>query len=59
MWLELQAIWNLFVASIIDGEKSREVYLLQWRDYFTKEVVESGGFMVITDSIPVFKKSEC
>lgn len=49
---------NLIVAPIIVGQTSREVYLPQgkWRDYFTKEPVNSGRFTVTTDSIPVYEK---
>ena len=51
---------ELIVAPIIAGDKSRKVYLPkgQWRDYFTKEPVNSGWFTVETESIPVYEKQE-
>jgi len=49
---------SLVVAPIIAGETTRKVYLPagNWRDYFTKEPVNSGWFEVSTDSIPVYEK---
>lgn len=50
---------SLVVAPIVAGQSGRTVYLPKsekWRDYFTKEPVESGWFEVETESIPVFEK---
>ncbi len=50
---------SLLVAPIAAGEDERDVYLPQggWRDYFTKEPVESGWHHVKTNGIPVYERS--
>ncbi len=50
---------KLLVAPIFTGETGRKVYLpagAKWRDYFTKEPVESGWLEVSTTSIPVYER---
>ena len=51
---------TLIVAPIAVKNDSRRIYLPEgnWRDYFTKEPVESGWFEVTTQSIPVYEKVE-
>ena len=51
---------KLLVAPIAAGENSRTVYLPngKWRDYFTKELVDSGEFVVETEFIPVYEKMD-
>jgi alpha-glucosidase (family GH31 glycosyl hydrolase) len=50
----------MIVAPMTADEDIRKVYLPKgnWRDYWTKEVVNSGWFTVQTDNIPVFEKIE-
>ena len=42
------------------GESGRDVYLPQggWRDYFTKEPVESGWHHIETDGILVYERMD-
>ncbi|MBE6999230.1 MAG: glycoside hydrolase [Ruminococcaceae bacterium] len=50
---------KLLVAPIFTGETGRKVYLptgAKWRDYFTKEPVESGWLEISTTSIPVYER---
>lgn len=49
---------NLIVAPIAVGENGRKVYLPDgsWRDFFTRQKVNSGWFEVSTDGIPVYEK---
>ena len=49
---------NLIVAPLTERSDTRNVYLPQgkWRNYFTKEPVNSGWFTVETDGIPVYEK---
>ncbi len=49
---------KLIVAPLTAESDTRKVYLPEgtWRDYFTKEPVESGWFEVTTEGIPVYEK---
>ena len=49
---------NLIVAPLTAESDERDVYLPEgnWRDYFTKEPVNSGWFKVNTKNIPVYEK---
>ena len=49
---------NLIVAPLTAKSDTRKVYLPEgsWRDYWTKEKVESGWFDVTTENIPVYEK---
>lgn len=49
---------NLIVAPLTAESDTRKVYLPEgnWRDYWTKESVESGWFEVTTENIPVYEK---
>ena len=51
---------KLLVAPIAAGESGRDVYLppCGWRDYFTKEPVESGWHHVETNGIPVYERMD-
>ena len=51
---------KLLVAPIAVGESGRDVYLppCGWRDYFTKEPVESGWHHVETNGIPVYERMD-
>lgn len=51
---------KLIVAPLTAESDTRKVYLPEgeWRDYWTKEPVESGWFEVTTENIPVFEKIE-
>ncbi|HIW80826.1 MAG TPA: glycoside hydrolase [Candidatus Acetatifactor stercoripullorum] len=51
---------NLLVAPMPVGASSRRVYLPdgQWRDFYTKERIQSGWFSVETDLIPVYEKAD-
>lgn len=51
---------NLIVAPLSYDTDEREIYLPKgkWRDYWTKEPVESGRFTVVTESIPVYEKAD-
>ncbi len=49
---------NLIVCPMPLDSDEREIYLPQgsWRDFWTKEKIDSGRFTVKTDGIPVFEK---
>ncbi len=49
---------KLIVAPLTAESDTRKVYLPkgEWRDWFTKEPVESGWFEVTTENIPVYEK---
>lgn len=49
---------NLLVAPLTEESDTRKVYLPEgsWRDYFTKEPVESGWLEVTTEGIPVYER---
>ena len=51
---------NLIVAPLTAESDTRLVYLPagEWRDYWTKETVQSGWFEVTTENIPVYEKME-
>lgn len=51
---------DLIVAPLSYDTDEREVYLPKgkWRDYWTKEPVESGRFTVVTENIPVYEKAD-
>lgn len=51
---------DLLVAPLLAGQEERKVYLprdCEWRDYWTKEPVESGWLTVATEGIPVFERA--
>ena len=49
---------ELIVAPMVEGEKSRKVYLPEgkWVDFFTNEPVDAGEFTYTEDNIPVYRK---
>lgn len=49
---------DMIVAPLSYDTDEREVYLPKgnWRDYWTKEPVESGRFTVVTENIPVYER---
>lgn len=49
---------NLIVAPLTAKSDTRRVYLPEgnWRDYWTKEAVNSGWFEVTTENIPVYER---
>ncbi len=49
---------DLIVCPIMNDKDEREVYLPKgnWRDFWTKEKVNSGRFTVKSENIPVFEK---
>ena len=51
---------NLIVAPLTAESDSRRVYLPagSWRDYWTKQPVNSGWFEITTENTPVFEKDE-
>lgn len=51
---------KLLVAPIAAGESGRDVYLppCGWRDYFTKEPIESGWHHIETNGIPVYERMD-
>ena len=51
---------KLLVAPIAAGESGRDFYLppCGWRDYFTKEPIESGWHHIETNGIPVYERMD-
>lgn len=49
---------DMIVAPLSYDSDEREVYLPEgkWRDFWTKQPVSSGRFVVATDNIPVYEK---
>lgn len=51
---------DLIVAHLTAESDTRRVYLSagSWRDYWTKQKVNSGWLVITTENIPVFEKCE-